>query len=56
MNHDDAKRRTRITQEGLKRRGRRADIAEDYDDDDFVDGYDYQEEDAANLSEDANLS
>jgi hypothetical protein len=56
MNHDDAKRRTRMNDEGLKRRARRKDIPEDYDDDDFVDGYDYQEEDAVNLSDDANLS
>jgi hypothetical protein len=50
MNYEDPKRRTRMTQEGLKRRARRAEIPEDYDDDDFVEGYDYQEEDAANLS------
>jgi hypothetical protein len=56
MNHDDPKRRTRMNYEGLKRRTRRADIPEDYDEDDFVDGYDYQEEDKTNLSVGENLS
>jgi hypothetical protein len=56
MNYDDPKRRTRVNYEGLKRRARRTQIPEDYDDDDFAEGYDYQEEHKSNLPHDENLS
>jgi len=39
MSYEDLKRRTRVQDEAPKRPKRRADIAEDYDDDDFGDDY-----------------
>jgi hypothetical protein len=58
MNYEDRKQRARMDDEGLKRRKRRVDIPEDYDNDDFGDDYDdnLMDEGQSNAFDDGNLS
>ena len=58
MYYEHLKRRARINDEGLKRRKRRVDVPEDYDDDDFGDDYNdnYMDEGDSNVSDDENPS
>lgn len=58
MKYEGLKRRTRMNDEGFKRRTRRAAIPDDYVDDDFGDDYDdnYKEKDPSNVSDGENVS
>jgi hypothetical protein len=58
MNYEDRKQRARMDDEGLKRRKRRVDIPEDYDNGDFGDDYDdkLMDEGQSNAFDDGNLS
>lgn len=58
MKYEGLKRHTRMNDEGLNRRTRRAEISDDYVDDDFGDDYDdrYKEKGDSSVSDDENVS